>query len=190
MDIKKALEIRKMKKSTKPVFIRQNSEKAEVGKKYRKPKGYQSKMRLRHKGKGVLPSSGYRSPISVRGANPDGKVEIVVNSLTDIDNFDKGKNQTIVIGSNVGKKKKLELLKKIKEKSLDTVHNLEKDIKNIEDNFNKRVSKKKSEAEKKKEKKKEEQKEKKSSDSGKETKENNKKTTDEKKESGENKDKK
>ena len=62
------LQLRKRIKAKKPNFVRQDSHKQkEVKKKWRKPKGMQSKMRLKKKGYRKSVSIGYGSPKKVNG---------------------------------------------------------------------------------------------------------------------------
>lgn len=113
------LKLRADKKAKKPTFVRQNAgHKKEVGTKYRKPRGYQSKLRLGKSPRGlVLPSQGYRAPKALRGTNPDGLQEVLVHAVKDLDAIDS-KTQCVVIGSTVGRKQKITLLEKVVEKKL------------------------------------------------------------------------
>jgi len=127
MDIKKALESRKEHKATKPKFTRQNADtreilgkknqkhiKVRVGTSYRRPRGCSSRARIRLKGYPRRPSPGYGSPACVKGKSADGLNIVVVSNIDDISNSNP-KEDTIVIGSNVGNKKALLLFAKAKE---------------------------------------------------------------------------
>lgn len=124
VDIKKLLGIRANTRAKRPLFIRQSSgsnqslgQKVEVGTKYRRPKGYHSKLR---KGfKGTLPSCGYRAPAAIRGTNPEGKTEVVVNALVDLKKVN-AKTDCVIIGSTVGKKNKIAILEKVVELKLNS----------------------------------------------------------------------
>ena len=117
----KLLALRAERKAKKPRFIRQNAgHKKEVGTKYRKPRGYQSKLRLGKSPRGlVLPSQGYRSPKAVRGLNKDGLENVLVYTLSDISKIDS-KTQCAIIGSSVGRKQKISLLKELVAKNVST----------------------------------------------------------------------
>ncbi len=115
VDIKKLLEIRKDRKTKKPVFIKQNGlKKIKVGTSYRKPRGFGSRMRIKKIGYPVQPSSGYMSPVAIKYKNKDGMNFFIVNSFVDLKKADV-KKDSIVIAGNVGARKSIELYKKAKE---------------------------------------------------------------------------
>jgi len=75
------LKIRLEKKRKKPEFLRQNWFRLKrLGRKWRAPKGKQSKLRRHFFGKGHIPSIGYGSPSAVRGLHPSGLQEVLVLS--------------------------------------------------------------------------------------------------------------
>jgi len=103
--------IRKILKRKKPKFHAQDSQKTKrVSKRWRRPRGSDSKMRLNIAGyrKGV--SIGWRSPKVVRGLSRDGKEMFTVYSIKDVSKANK-ENQVIIISSSVGTKKKIEIVK-------------------------------------------------------------------------------
>jgi len=133
IDIKALLKIKSDKRKTKPNFVRQNVGRIkEAGTKYRRPKGYQSKLRLGIKGKGVLPSCGYRSPKALRYSNKDGFFEVVVSGLIDLDKINK-KTEVAVINSTVGIKKRIDILLKAKELGITIVN--EKNVDDLKSDF-------------------------------------------------------
>lgn len=115
MDIENLLIIRKKIKAKKPKFIRQDShKKSRLKKKWKRPKGLQSKLRLKRRGKSRVVSSGYRSPKKVRGLHKSGLEEKSITSLKSLEGLNS-KKHILVISSLLGKKKKLIILKKVKE---------------------------------------------------------------------------
>ena len=170
---KELLELRKHAKSKKPHFIRQDShKKRRLGKKWRRPKGLHSKIRLKLRGRGKRISQGYRSPKKVRYLHKSGLNSSLIKSIRDLESLDAQKN-CLVISSSLGDKKKIVVLKKAKELgfSILNVNNPEEYIKKIEDKITskkklKEDKKKKGEVEKKdaKEEKKDEKKAEKSVD--------------------------
>ncbi len=85
------------------------------GKGWRKPKGIHSKQR--HKIKGVrssMPAIGYRQPKALRHKGKAGLVDVLVHNMADVGKVDP-KQQRIVIGSSVGRKKRLDILKRAEE---------------------------------------------------------------------------
>ena len=107
----KMLELRKKMKLKKPVFIRQNYEKRKRlhHKVWRKPKGLHSKMRHHIRGRRSSPSVGYKSPVEARCLHPSGLKQVVVHNLKEIPS---SKEYGIIIAGNVGKRKKVDIIKK------------------------------------------------------------------------------
>ena len=105
-----------MKRRKKPKFLRQEwfRRPHALGKKWRRPKGKQSKLRKHIHGKGFLPSPGYGSPKNIRGLHPSGLTEYLVYNPSQIGSLDP-KTHCIKIASGVGKKKRMEIAKKAKE---------------------------------------------------------------------------
>jgi len=113
---KKLLEVRKQIKSRKPTFRRQQINqfaKFKNNNAWRRPRGQQSKMRLKRKGHRKMPTVGFKSPKAVRGLNRDGLLEIVVKNVQDLKAIDV-KTQIGVIGRTVGAKKKIDILNEAK----------------------------------------------------------------------------
>lgn len=77
---------------------------------WRSPRGIDSKLKRGEKARGSIPNIGYRSPKSVRGLNPKGLKEVRVLNTKDLKKLN-AKTDIAVIGSTVGKKKRLEILK-------------------------------------------------------------------------------
>ncbi len=100
----------------KPQFIRQlaRTYKRRLGLKWRKPRGSQSKLRKHMKSKGFIPSVSYGTPKALRYLHPSGLKEVLVSNMKDLERIDVGKDAA-KISHGVGKKKKLEILKKAEE---------------------------------------------------------------------------
>jgi large subunit ribosomal protein L32e len=159
--IKELLELRKQIKSKKPNFTRQDAhKKKKLGKKWKRPKGLQSKIRLKLRGRGKRVSIGYRGPKKVRHMHKSGMQKSIVHSVKDLEGLDSKKNG-VVISSSVGNKKKIVILKKAKKKGFNILNfnNPEEFIKKIEDKMD--LKKKLKEEKKKKVEKKESKEEKK-----------------------------
>ena len=138
------LQIRQKLKFRKPVFIRQdNPKRPKLKDVWRKPKGVHSKIRHHFKGRRKMPSPGYKSPAKVKGLHATGLEMIAVFSPQDLAKIKKDA-QGIIISKSVGKRKRLEILKKSKELGIKVLNlNTEESIKKIEDFMS---SKKKKEA--------------------------------------------
>ena len=100
----------------KPKFLRQlwHAYKRLQKVKWRRPKGLQSKLRIKEKFKGNVPSKGWRAPKELRGLHPSGYKEVLVHNLKDLEKINPEK-EAIRIASSVGKKKRLQILEKAKE---------------------------------------------------------------------------
>ena len=155
--IKELLELRKQIKGKKPDFIRQDAHKKKrLGKKWRRPKGLHSKIRLKLRGRGKRVSAGYRSPRKIRNVHKSGLKQCIVSSIRDLENLDAQKN-CLIISSSLGTKKKIIILKKAKENGFNilNVNNPDEYIKKIEDKMNLRKKLKDDKKKKGKEEKKE-----------------------------------
>ncbi|MEM2881527.1 MAG: 50S ribosomal protein L32e [Candidatus Methanomethylicaceae archaeon] len=110
--LSRALKIRKKISQKRPDFVRQEANRfPRLGEKWRSCTGIRSKMRLKKKGRAAIVESGYRGPVLARGLHPSGKREVLVYNLEDLDKIDP---TTVVvrIASNVGKRKRLEIIEK------------------------------------------------------------------------------
>ena len=144
---------RRMIKRRKPTFIRQDAhKKGKLDALWRKPKGLQSKMRKHLRGYRRSPSSGFRSPQLVRGLDKRGLLPLVVHNKADLQRLDPQKN-SVILGSTLGNRKKLEVLQYALEKRFNVlnVKDAKKTIADINESLKKRVeAKKKAREEKKK----------------------------------------
>jgi len=157
--MKELLALRKKLKKKKPKFYSQEyHKKIRLGKRWRKPRGTDSKVRLKLKGHVNRVSVGYGSPRKVRGLTRDGLNQILVSSSKDMQNLSE--KDGIILSSKLGLRKKLDLLKEIKSKNMIVI-NL-KDIDVFIKKAEEKIAKKKQEKTEKQKAEKEKQKEKKS----------------------------
>jgi len=113
---KRLLEVRKILSKKRPSFVRFNpSHLVRLSESWRKPKGGDSKVRKKKKGKPRMPTVGFRSPKKVRGLLRDGTKPVVISNAKELENINE-KEVTIIIASTVGKKKRQEIIKKAEEK--------------------------------------------------------------------------
>ena len=146
------LEIKKTMKAKKPNFLRQQGAYVKgLEKKWRSPKGMHSKLRRKFRGKMKMPSIGYSSPSRIRFYHPSGLIPKLVRNLSDLSDIKK--EHGIIIGSTVGKKKRIEIIKKILELKLNIL-NIKEPLKLLEKteeeiNVKKEKAKKKQEIKKK-----------------------------------------
>jgi large subunit ribosomal protein L32e len=127
MDKDKLLDIRKEIKRRKPTFMRQEvNKKIGIEKKWIKPRGLHSKLRLRRRGHQSFVSPGYKSPSKVRGLHKSGYEPIVVANA----NLDKinSKTQAIIISGAVGTKKRIDIIKAAKNKGIKILNIKDADL--------------------------------------------------------------
>lgn len=138
--MKELLQLREKIKKKKPDFIRQDAhKKVEIGYKWRRPKGIDSKMRLKLKGYRRSPSMGWGSPKKVKGLHKSGLKSIIIHSIKEIEKLNPTK-EGIVIASDVGMKKRISLINKAKEKDIRilNIKNVQEYIENIAQKLKKR----------------------------------------------------
>ena len=111
------LRTRARQKSKKPHFRHQESWRYKrVSTSWRRPKGIDSAMRLKLKGRPKSVAIGYSSPKRVRGLHPSGFEEKLVYNVKDLEKVDA--KQVIRIGHTVGLAKKIKIIEKAKELGL------------------------------------------------------------------------
>ena len=110
-------------------FIRQDSMRySRLGKKrkklqkWRKPRGRDSKMRLKRKSYPSVVSIGYKSPRKELG-KINGKTPVLVYNLNDLK---KANKNSIIILAKIGAKKKLELIKHADENKIE-IYNIRRE---------------------------------------------------------------
>ena len=120
MDKKKLLLIRKLLKKKTPNFVRFNpSHLKRLDESWRKPKGGDSKVRKKKKGKPRMPTVGFRVPKAVRGLLRDGTKPVLIHNVKELESLKDEKEEiTVIIASTVGKRKRQEIIKKAKELGL------------------------------------------------------------------------
>ena len=144
-DIKKAIETRKVLKSRKPTFKRQDSHKKPcLGVKHRRPRGLQSKMRLRKRGYSKTPKIGYGSPKQVYGMLLEGLKPVDVSNLSDLSLVDP-KTECAVISASLGNKKRMDLYKEAiaKKITIANVSSPDEYLKDLESKYTDRKKSKK-----------------------------------------------
>ncbi|MBS3126158.1 50S ribosomal protein L32e [Candidatus Woesearchaeota archaeon] len=113
-----ALAHRERIKSKKPIFVYQDAHKrVEIPKKWRKPKGIQSKMRLKKKGYRRCVSQGWRSPKEIRGTHPSGLIPVRVFNRSDLERIIPGK-EGAVLAKGVGGRNRMEMLELAQKKNI------------------------------------------------------------------------
>jgi len=137
----------------KPKFSMQDfHKKKRLKTRWRKPRGNDSKIKFKLRGyrKGI--STGYKTPGIIFGLNKDGIRGILVQSMKDLDKI-KNRLEAAIISGKIGMKKKVEIIKEAKKRSIKILNIKDTDsyIKNVEDIMkNKKELKKKKESAKEK----------------------------------------
>jgi large subunit ribosomal protein L32e len=109
------LELRKRISSRRPRFLRQETWRyGRIHKPWRKPKGVDSKMRKMVKGWPRLVKIGFGGPIRSRGLHPSGLRDVIIHNVKELQRLDP-KTDAARISSNVGARKRTEILAKAKE---------------------------------------------------------------------------
>ncbi len=112
MDRQSLLEQRKRSKAKKPDFIMQDThKKPKLKHRWRKPRGIDSKMRLRLRGYRASVSKGWKSPAAVRGMTRKGLRPVIISTVAELGAIDAKKDEA-VISSSVGTKARLLIAKK------------------------------------------------------------------------------
>ncbi|KSW12372.1 50S ribosomal protein L32 [Pyrodictium occultum] len=117
-DVERLLRVRKRLKSKKPEFLRTlwwKFPKFKNDPKWRRPKGIDNPIRLKLKGRQPMVEIGYGSPAAVRGFHPTGLQPVRVSSPAELENLDPSRH-IVYIAAGVGLRKRLEILKKAREK--------------------------------------------------------------------------
>ncbi len=157
--MERLLKIKAEKKKKNPEFLRQDyHKKKKLDRNWRRPRGLQSKLRMQLKSSGYVVKAGYRNPSQVRGMSLDGFELILIRNLKDLEKIDP-KKQKAILSSNIGFKKKKELLDFCLKNKI-AIANIKEPQKFIEDKIahlkkikDEQLSKKAAREEKKKEKK-------------------------------------
>jgi large subunit ribosomal protein L32e len=109
------LKVRLRIKRKKPAFKRsRQGVLVRVGFKWRAPRGIHNKRRMHKREAGSIPNAGYGSPRAVAGLHPSGFQELIVYNSNDLKKIVPDK-QACRISSTVGKKKRIEIMKKAEE---------------------------------------------------------------------------
>jgi len=99
----------------KPKFSRPGSSAYKrLGGKWRRIIGLHGKLRRHEKGKGKMPTVGYGAPKELRYLHPSGFRDVLVYNFNDLQKIDP-KKEAARIAHVVGKKKRIEMIKKAEE---------------------------------------------------------------------------
>ncbi|MEM5872279.1 MAG: 50S ribosomal protein L32e [Candidatus Aenigmatarchaeota archaeon] len=120
------LKLRLKIKRKKPEFLRKRGGiYKRLGLKWRTPRGIHSQLRKHKREAGNLPNPGYGSPKEVKGLHPSGFEEVLVFNVKDLEKINPQK-QAVRIASKVGKKKRLEIMKRAEELKLKVLNPFKK----------------------------------------------------------------
>ncbi|MBN2454632.1 50S ribosomal protein L32e [Candidatus Woesearchaeota archaeon] len=115
--MKELLIHRRKIKAKKPNFAMQDSHKyKDLRRRWRKPKGLHSKMRMNKKGYPKTVRTGYGSPAAVKHMTRSGLVPVLVSRVAELEGL--GKENAILIRGAVGTRRRIEIIKAAKEKGL------------------------------------------------------------------------
>lgn len=103
-----------------------------LGRKWRNVRGNQSKLRIHKKSRGFRPGPGYGSPKIIKSLHPCGLEDVLINNVKEMEKLDAQK-QVCRIASGVGKKKRMDLIKKAGELKIKVLNPLKKEKKKPEE---------------------------------------------------------
>ncbi len=110
MALNDSLAIRRRMKGRKPAFLRQDAhKKVKLTPSWRKPKGSDSKMRVRKRGYNTPVSRGYGAPLEARGLHASGLQPVLVATVAELDRLDV-KRDGAVLKRTIGGKLRETLL--------------------------------------------------------------------------------
>ncbi len=109
---KRLLKIRRTLNALKPRFTRMNTLNLKrVPDSWRNPRGLDNKIRIGRKGYPQRVKIGYRGPRAVRGLHPRGLIDVLVDSVKDLDGLTLSQH-CVRIAHTVGARKRAEIVKK------------------------------------------------------------------------------
>ncbi len=121
-ELERLLRIRAEAKRRKPEFTRMNAWMlARLGDKWRRPKGLDNKIGHEIKGYPAKVKVGYGSPRLARGRHPSGYAEVLVHNPRELEGLDPALH-AIRIAHTVGRRKRIEILKKAEELGLKVLN--------------------------------------------------------------------
>lgn len=121
-DNKRLLKIRAEKNRKRPAFIRAEYHRLKrIQTTWRRPRGIDSKMRHKVKGKRPMVSSGYRNAKAVRGLHPSGFEVVRVFNVDDLEKVHP-ENQIAQIGGTVGTRKRSYIIEKADELNIHIIN--------------------------------------------------------------------
>ncbi len=120
-EIGRLLSIRRSLKARKPTFRRQESWRyGRVHPSWRRPRGIDSKMRRKLRGRPKNVEVGYRSPKKVRGLDGLGRRERLVSNVSQLSEMSQA--EVVRVSGKVGRRKRLAILEKAAELSLHVIN--------------------------------------------------------------------
>ena len=111
---------RLIKKKKRFRFLRQRTPgKRRLKMSWRKPKGIDSPKRIERKEKGRVVKIGYRTPKVIRHLHPSGYPEVIVHNPSELEGLE---GVVVRIAATVGRRKRIEIIKKAEELGLKVVN--------------------------------------------------------------------
>ena len=106
----------------KPKFLRHMHEAyRRIGTSWRRPRGIQSKVKLKEKGKIRMPNVGYGAPNELKYLHPSGFKETLIHNVNELQRIDKSK-EAVKVAHDVGKRKRNDIVKKAEEMKIKVLN--------------------------------------------------------------------
>ncbi|MEM1554064.1 MAG: 50S ribosomal protein L32e [Thermoproteota archaeon] len=104
-EAKKLLALRRRHKENKPEFVRQESWRyVRLDESWRRPRGKDSKMRLRVKGWPKVVKVGYGSPKRTRGLHSSGLKPVLISCRRDLEEAGSPEGKILIFSSRLGRR--------------------------------------------------------------------------------------
>ncbi len=127
---KSLLSLRRKRKEKKPEFVRQESWRyVRLSESWRRPRGKDSKMRLKVKGWPKSVSVGYGTPRDAKGLHPSGLKPILISSMRDLDRAGPPEGKILIFSSRLGRRARKAIAKEAMSRGFVIANYGEKELK-------------------------------------------------------------
>ncbi len=118
-----------IKKKSHPTFNVPNfgaKHRKKVQERWRKPRGIDSKKRVKRSGYGASPNIGYKNNDDVRYSRPDGTLALVIHNQKELEGAAGNPDVSVIFAHSLSKRTRAELAKAADQKGIRIVNRLRK----------------------------------------------------------------